>query len=262
MKRSQKFSRFRHALSSTALFTLIELLVVIAIIAILASMLLPALNAARDRAATANCVSNLKQIGTGFISYAGDANGLFPIYWGENLPGSSVGNQQMSILYSSKFYYYGRFFGAGHALYKQNYVSSAQVFRCPMQRKLYGSYGSYDAVPTYGVFYDMNYAGVNNNGKWLYSSYSFVPYDMITMYSANTSSADGIRPYHLDDPHLPMASDQIAAGPYNRLHMKPVGVNTLYQDGAVRFRPIMRTVTYWWEISQAYNTELNRLENN
>src|SRR5256714_1601423 len=59
-------------------FTLVELLVVIGIIALLIAILLPALQKARESANRSACLSNVRQIVTGFIMYTNDNKGMLP----------------------------------------------------------------------------------------------------------------------------------------------------------------------------------------
>jgi len=68
-------------------FSLMELLIVVAVIVILAGLLLPALNAARDKAYGVSCVNNLKTIGNAGVMYQNDYQDYFPPSYGGSFSG-------------------------------------------------------------------------------------------------------------------------------------------------------------------------------
>jgi prepilin-type N-terminal cleavage/methylation domain-containing protein len=105
-------------------FTLIELLVAIVTIAILAALLLPVLSKAKIKAQRASCVSNLRQLGFGWIIYSHDNNGLLAeSYSGNNSNAWVFGDMQKPAeAIDSTLIVQGKLFP---------YTRDTKVYHCP-----------------------------------------------------------------------------------------------------------------------------------
>jgi prepilin-type N-terminal cleavage/methylation domain-containing protein len=198
-------------------FTLVELLVVIGIIALLISILLPALNGARQAAITTKCLNNMRQIALASVMYAGENKGKLPerYYFYQNTSATAPAPQQP--VWHGQFFYWEKNGGDDAfaspinksyqigKLYMLKYIRSAEGVYCPSQASRNFSLEGFpqpflsDKATTYRSSYSYNphirymdspVNGSPNFAEQAYSNLSKFPKDRALVLDLINSAGD------------------------------------------------------------------------
>jgi len=207
-------------------FTLIELLVVIAIIAILAAILFPVFAKAREQARKTSCLSNMKQLGLGFLMYAQDFD--------ERLPGvhfgNGVGQSWPWVVWAGSYDWTGVF---THAV--QPYIKSRQIFQCPSATEVDRWSG------TNGLSYCYNEYMYNTGQNWSkLASVANAPGGVASVSMLSECYSSGIyMDWEGDGPRLADGTldglNRIRYHTWNPWQPNHEGTNITYADGHAKF---------------------------
>ena len=245
-------------------FTLIELLVVIAVIALLMAVLLPLLQAARERAKRTVCAANLQQIGRGIMAYATEHDRL-PV------PGlqSPSGNSNVLWFTETHSFVYQttrpdaigeperrwNVMNLGYLHHTQT-IENAEVFYCPTEPQ---GQRYVDHAERYSWSFDSNIHPTS--GRMMEVSYFYTPQGR-----RREELAVGGHAYEASfklstlNNRAPLALDRVTYSDHSpRLDVhrgsggRVGGLNILYGDGSVRFRPTQEDEKAFWKANIVEN---------